>query len=74
MRNIGAHMLLYSPEADALRATLWDVFGFEDVDAGDGWLSMPSPRRAGWRGAPSPPQTVRLLPEGAVERWCGSTC
>jgi len=34
----GAHMLLYSPEAEALRATLGDAFGFPFVDAGDGWL------------------------------------
>ena len=43
MGIIGAHMLLYSPEADALRATLRDVFGFEHVDAGDGWLVFALP-------------------------------
>ncbi len=31
-------MLLYTPQAEALRATLRDVFGWEHVDAGDGWL------------------------------------
>jgi len=31
-------MLLYTPEAEALRATLRDVFGFPSVDAGEGWL------------------------------------
>jgi catechol 2,3-dioxygenase-like lactoylglutathione lyase family enzyme len=34
----GAHVLLYTPEAEALRATLRDVFGWRHVDAGDGWL------------------------------------
>ncbi len=34
----GAHVLLYSPEAEALRATLRDVLGWRHVDAGDGWL------------------------------------
>jgi hypothetical protein len=29
-------MLLYSPEAEALRAMLRDVFGFKTVDAGEG--------------------------------------
>ena len=38
MAIIGAHMLIYSPEAEALRATLRDVFGFTHVDAGGGWL------------------------------------
>ena len=35
-------MLLYTPEADALRATRRDVFGFEH-DAGDGWLIFALP-------------------------------
>lgn len=43
MGIIGAHMLLYSPEADALRATLRDVFGFRCVDAGGGWLIFALP-------------------------------
>jgi predicted enzyme related to lactoylglutathione lyase len=34
----GAHVLLYSPEAEKLRATLRDVFGWKHVDAGGGWL------------------------------------
>ena len=38
MAIIGAHVLLYSPEADALRAVFRDVFGFTHVDAGGGWL------------------------------------
>jgi hypothetical protein len=38
MAIIGAHVLLYSPEAEALRATLRDVFDWEHVDAGGGWL------------------------------------
>ena len=38
MGIIGAHVLLYTPEPEALRATLRDVFGWKHVDAGDGWL------------------------------------
>ena len=38
MAIIGAHMLLYTPEPEALRAVLRDVFKFPHVDAGDGWL------------------------------------
>jgi hypothetical protein len=43
MAIIGTHTLLYSPEADALRATLRDVFGFKFVDAGGGWLIFALP-------------------------------
>lgn len=43
MAIIGAHMLLYSAEADALRAMLRDVFGFQSVDAGGGWLIFALP-------------------------------
>jgi hypothetical protein len=38
MGIIGAHMLLYTAEPEALRAVLRDVFGFSHVDAGRGWL------------------------------------
>jgi predicted enzyme related to lactoylglutathione lyase len=38
MALIGAHVLVYSSEADALRAQLKDVFGLKHVDAGGGWL------------------------------------
>jgi len=38
MPIIGAHMLLYSSEPEALRALLRDVFDFQSVDAGGGWL------------------------------------
>lgn len=43
MGIIGAHMLLYSTEAEALRAVLRDVFGFRFVDAGGGWLIFALP-------------------------------
>ena len=38
MAIIGAHALLYTTEAEKLRAVLRDVFGFPSVDAGEGWL------------------------------------
>jgi catechol 2,3-dioxygenase-like lactoylglutathione lyase family enzyme len=43
MAVIGAHMLLYSSEADRLRAMLRDAFGFKFVDAGGGWLIFALP-------------------------------
>jgi glyoxalase/bleomycin resistance protein/dioxygenase superfamily protein len=43
MGIIGAHILLYSREADALRATLRDVFSWKHVDAGEGWLIFALP-------------------------------
>ena len=34
----GAHVVVYSKDADADRAFLRDVLGFRSVDAGHGWL------------------------------------
>jgi glyoxalase/bleomycin resistance protein/dioxygenase superfamily protein len=35
--------LLYSPEPEKLRAVLRDVFGWKNVDDGDGWLIFELP-------------------------------
>ncbi|MGQ0735508.1 MAG: VOC family protein [Acidobacteriota bacterium] len=43
MAIIGAHVLLYSSQPDALRAALRDVFGWTHVDAGHGWLIFALP-------------------------------
>ncbi len=43
MAITGAHVLLYTPEPDALRAALRDVFGWKHVDAGEGWLIFALP-------------------------------
>ena len=43
MAIIGAHMLFYTPEAEALRSMLRDVFNFKCVDAGGGWLIFALP-------------------------------
>ena len=37
MAITGVHALIYSPEADALRAVLTDAMGWSHVDAGEGW-------------------------------------
>jgi predicted enzyme related to lactoylglutathione lyase len=39
----GIHNLLYSSEPEKLRAVLGDVFGWESVDAGQGWLIFAMP-------------------------------
>jgi catechol 2,3-dioxygenase-like lactoylglutathione lyase family enzyme len=39
----GAHLMLNTPDAEALRAQLRDVFGFDHVDAGGGWLIFALP-------------------------------
>jgi catechol 2,3-dioxygenase-like lactoylglutathione lyase family enzyme len=39
----GAHIILYSKDADADRAFLRDVLGFASVDAGRGWLIFALP-------------------------------
>ena len=43
MAIIGAHALLYTSEPEALRDVFRDVFAFEHVDAGDGWLIFALP-------------------------------
>lgn len=35
---LGAHVIVYSRNAEADRAFFRDVFGFPSVDAGEGWL------------------------------------
>jgi hypothetical protein len=39
----GAHVLLFSPEAESLRATLRDVLGWDYVEAHPGWLIFALP-------------------------------
>ncbi|MFC9395450.1 VOC family protein [Streptomyces sp. NPDC057027] len=39
----GAHVILYTRDAEADRAFLKDVVGFEHVDAGGGWLIFKLP-------------------------------
>jgi catechol 2,3-dioxygenase-like lactoylglutathione lyase family enzyme len=40
---VGAHVVLYSEDAEADRAFLADVLGTRTVDAGDGWLILALP-------------------------------
>ena len=40
----GAHMIVYSKDAVADRAFFRDVFGFDSVDAGQGWLIFALPK------------------------------
>jgi catechol 2,3-dioxygenase-like lactoylglutathione lyase family enzyme len=39
----GVHALIYTSEPEAVRQIFRDVFGFEHVDAGDGWLIFKLP-------------------------------
>ncbi len=39
----GAHVILYSEDADADRAFFADILGFPSVDAGHGWLIFAVP-------------------------------
>ena len=39
----GAHVILFSEDAEADRAFFRDVLGFRSVDAGDGWLIFALP-------------------------------
>lgn len=40
---LGAHVIVYSKNADADRAFFRDVLGFRSVDAGHGWLIFALP-------------------------------
>src|SRR5262249_38703135 len=39
----GVHVLLHTPEAEAVRAVFRDVFGWSYVDAHEGWLIFALP-------------------------------
>jgi catechol 2,3-dioxygenase-like lactoylglutathione lyase family enzyme len=39
----GAHVILFTPEADALRSVFRDALGWKHVDAHDGWLIFALP-------------------------------
>ena len=39
----GAHVVIYSKDAEADRAFLRDILGFKSVDAGHGWLIFALP-------------------------------
>jgi catechol 2,3-dioxygenase-like lactoylglutathione lyase family enzyme len=39
----GLHAIVFSPEAEKVRAFLGDVLGLASVDAGGGWLIFASP-------------------------------
>ena len=43
MAITGVHVLLNTPEPEALRAVFRDVFGWKHVDDGDGWLIFALP-------------------------------
>jgi len=43
MAITGIHGLIYTSEPEAVRAVFRDVFGWEHVDAGDGWLIFKLP-------------------------------
>jgi hypothetical protein len=40
---VGSHVVVYSRDADADRAVFRDVFGWDSVDAGGGWLIFALP-------------------------------
>jgi predicted enzyme related to lactoylglutathione lyase len=43
MSVTGAHAIIYSPQAEAVREFCRDVLGFSSVDAGGGWLIFALP-------------------------------
>jgi catechol 2,3-dioxygenase-like lactoylglutathione lyase family enzyme len=53
----GVHALIYTSEPEAVREIFRDVFGFEHVDAGGGWLIFKLP-----------PTELGIHPDGYVVR------
>ena len=53
----GAHVIVYSKDAEADRAFFRDVLGFKSVDAGHGWLFFALP--PGKPHSTQPAKTVR---------------
>jgi hypothetical protein len=58
----GIHGLLYTPEPEKLRAALRDVFGWDFVDAHDGWLifALP-PAELGVHPADTPAHEITMM-------------
>jgi hypothetical protein len=58
----GTHALLYTSEPEQLRAVLRDVFGWDHVDAHDGWLifALP-PAELGVHPAEAPSHELSLM-------------
>jgi catechol 2,3-dioxygenase-like lactoylglutathione lyase family enzyme len=59
----GAHIVLYSQDADADRAFFRDILGFRSVDAGHGWLifALPPAEAAFHPGDRNGPHELYLL-------------
>lgn len=62
MAITGVHTLLYSSQPDELRAVLRDVFGWDHVDDGGGWLifALP-PSEMGVHPADGPAHQISLM-------------
>ena len=62
MAVTGIHTLLYTSEPEALRECLRDVFGWDHVDAGDGWLIFKTPLcEMGVHPGRSPAQEISMM-------------
>jgi hypothetical protein len=62
MAITGTHALLYTTKPEELRALLRDAFGWDHIDAHDGWLifRLP-PAELGVHPAAAPAQEVTLM-------------
>ena len=59
MAIIGAHMLVYTPEAEAVRAVLRDVLG---------WQFVEDPEGSGWLIFKLPPAELGVHPSGGATK------
>lgn len=67
----GAHIIIYSKDAEADRAFLKDVLGFRSVDVGHGWLifALPPSEVACHPGDENDRHELYLMCEDLKRRW-----
>jgi len=67
MAITGMHTLVFSPEAEAVRAVLRDAFGWNHIDTGDGWLIFAAPpTELGVHPGEQPSHSISLMCDDLV--------
>ena len=62
MAITGMHTLVFTPEADGVREIMRDVFEWDHIDSGDGWLIFAAPpAEMGVHPGEQPGQAISLM-------------
>ena len=72
----GAHVVIYSKDAEADRAFFRDVLGFKSVDAGHGWLifALPPGEAAFHPSADNGLHELYFMCDGLAKACCKTQC